>query len=362
MIKSNGLCLDGHFRTTNVRVTREGFWEIEGIAAKVGPLRYEKPDGTVRVEYVTEDVLRDHVETIIGMPVTLGHPPSPVDPDNYQDYSVGTVKDAWYDEDDQVLRVKVMLKDREAQNEVDKGQIELSPGYKAKKEPPTTDSGIDADLVQMARTYNHLAIVEAARGGEEVKLQLDSKGNVIMNLDSEEEKDSEEEEQDEEETEEEDSEEEKQDEEESEEEDEEEGESLDELKEKYDELKEKYDRLKGRADQMEEDTENKDSLDESVPRKMEEWSRVKRVASAAGVDYQDKSISQVKREVVAREAGELNNDSKGYIDGRFDEISKKYPEQNSAQHLSNTFNRDNMDNDNSLDLVDPLDSLKEGTD
>lgn len=174
--------VDASFEFGEPETTPEGYLEVPGVAATTGILEYEEPDGSVRRELVTRDALEDP-SSLIGKPVTLEHPPSgEVNPQNYQQHTVGEVVDAKFDSKAGKLRVKLRIKDAEAIRAVRSGTRQLSPGYSARieKTSGTHSEYGEYDVKQVDRQNNHLAITRAGRDGPESSIRLDSAGNVIL--------------------------------------------------------------------------------------------------------------------------------------------------------------------------------------
>lgn len=160
------------------RIREDGVMLVEGYAARPGVLEYKNADGTVTRELVTMETLRDSAAGLARAPLTLEHPPSDITPDNVQEYGVGDVDGEVVIQDDGYCRVKMAIRRRDAQSDVrNKVRCELSPGYHAEidKTPGTHPEFGPYDAIQTARKYNHLAIVQDARGGNSIRIRTDSK-------------------------------------------------------------------------------------------------------------------------------------------------------------------------------------------
>lgn len=158
------------------KIDSNGFLRVDGIAAKAGVLTYIKPDGSIVRELVPVETLfdADALATLAGAPVTVGHPAiGLLTADNAKTYSKGAV--AGTREDGARLAVGVTVTDSDAIKAVSRGTRQLSPGYTAMMDytPGVTPDGQHYDAIQVSRTYNHLAIVDSARGGPECKINLD---------------------------------------------------------------------------------------------------------------------------------------------------------------------------------------------
>ena len=156
-----------------------GYLRITGIAAKTGVLTYLLPDGSMRRELVPAETLlnNDSIETLIGAPVTIEHPmtierPALLDSSNASTYSQGSVPKVTGMGDR--LSVSIVVTSGDAIAKIQSGKCQLSPGYRAElKMISGVHNGQHYDAIQTKRVYNHLAIVDRARGGEECKLNLD---------------------------------------------------------------------------------------------------------------------------------------------------------------------------------------------
>jgi hypothetical protein len=78
------------------------------------------------------------------------------------------------------LYASFVVHDADGINAVRKGRTQLSPGYKCDVEIVSgTWNGQEYDGIQRSRIYNHLAIVDSARGGDELKIKVDSADVII---------------------------------------------------------------------------------------------------------------------------------------------------------------------------------------
>ncbi len=161
------------------RVTDEGFLLVTADFARPGVMAYRHADGTVTRELLSEEELHDadSLATLALKPVTLEHPRGNVTPESHADTSVGStgeiievVREGGY------ARVKLVVRDREAIDAVRAGKVEVSPGYRVQLDStPGVHPVFGAyDAVQRRRRYNHLALVDQARGGPDIRLHLDS--------------------------------------------------------------------------------------------------------------------------------------------------------------------------------------------
>jgi len=160
--------IDSHF-------DNNGFLRVDGLAAKVGIMSYINTDGSVRHELVTHETLfnADSIQSLKGVPVTNNHPPVLINPENYNQYSGGSVTDS--KRSDSALSVSLSINNNDAIEAVKSGKKELSCGYAVELDnTPGTWQGQNYDAIQTKRIYNHLAIVNKGRAGSECRLNLDA--------------------------------------------------------------------------------------------------------------------------------------------------------------------------------------------
>lgn len=152
--------------------TPSGMLRVKGAIARVGWLKYYNKDGSERWEFVPPQTLfdGDHLDSIGLAPLTLNHPSEKVTPENYKKYAVGTVGDRVIANHDKgIIEVIHLIGDKEAIEAVESGKAkQLSMGYDCQ-----TKQREDGRYDQIKRIANHVSIVELARGGEELSLQID---------------------------------------------------------------------------------------------------------------------------------------------------------------------------------------------
>jgi len=151
---------------------------LEGYAARPGIYLYVNEDGSIRRELVPRNRLWD-AKSIMSLgraPLTLGHPPVFVTDENVNEYSHGDVGDEIIEGPGGFVRVRMAARTRAVKDAIASGKVELSPGYIAEiDQTPGVDPEFgEYDAVQVSREYNHLAIVDQARGGADIRLRVDS--------------------------------------------------------------------------------------------------------------------------------------------------------------------------------------------
>ncbi|MEE9374569.1 MAG: DUF2213 domain-containing protein, partial [Saprospiraceae bacterium] len=129
-----------------------------------------------RRELVDHETLsnNDSNESLKMKSVTNGHPPDKfVTSKNSKFLTVGSVGET-IKKDGDFLMTSFTINDDDTIKKIDQGKKQLSPGYKVNLDmTPGTWNGQRYDAIQRNRQYNHLAIVDNARGGPELQLNID---------------------------------------------------------------------------------------------------------------------------------------------------------------------------------------------
>lgn len=171
----------GSITKVESKLDSNGYLRISGTVARVGIMDYleRTPRGDAKVfkSLVTPDVLFDteSMAGLTGVPVTLDHPPVAVTPENAKQYQVGSVTySAAINGEMDAIVVDMVITDKAAIDAIIAGKVGLSPGYGCIEDDNAGEwNGIKYDRRQLKRIYNHLAIVDNARGGEKCRLSFD---------------------------------------------------------------------------------------------------------------------------------------------------------------------------------------------
>lgn len=157
---------------------------VRALAGKVGVNVYQNPDGTTRRELRHPDYLFDSasLKTLEMCPVTCPHPPEDQVPLTVANGGVARYGKGMTGSNVEVvdgkIYVDVRVTDAEALSQITAGRRAVSPGYSrtAVYEPGVWE-GQPYDYIQTEIRYDHLAVVDKARGGHDVRLLLD--GHVV---------------------------------------------------------------------------------------------------------------------------------------------------------------------------------------
>ncbi|ENM3737165.1 DUF2213 domain-containing protein [Vibrio cholerae] len=171
------------FKTSRT-YTAEGFLKVSGRAAKTGIQEYfahelgltdREPNAIVKVMRFADDVFaQDSLNSYVGCDLTIEHPDTFVNAQNFKSESVGLVTKAVRNGD--FVKVDMIVKDQSAIDAIHSGKVELSAGYECRYEPAPEGSGYD--FIQRDIKVNHLAITDSARAGSQVRL-ADSDALVV---------------------------------------------------------------------------------------------------------------------------------------------------------------------------------------
>lgn len=174
----SGLRFDFNSSALQVTKSDEGYLKGTAPVAKVGIMTYYLLDGSTRREFVPPETLfaNDSMETLKMKPITNIHPPERIlDSETVKRRKVGFTGEQVV-KDDQFLASSLVITDSDAVNDAENGRRQLSPGYRCEIElSPGVYNGEHYDAIQRKRTYNHLALVDSARGGSDLKLNMDGK-------------------------------------------------------------------------------------------------------------------------------------------------------------------------------------------
>jgi hypothetical protein len=167
--------------------TPEGFLHVVADFARAGIQEYrageipynqlprqfqDDPYQVVRVLRPAEEVFeKTAMRSFALKPVTNNHPPRFVDAKNFKKHAVGTAQDKIERVEDR-LRVGLVLQDQDAIDDVEKGKDQLSAGYSSRVVWEAGDDPVFGhyDAKQTHIRGNHIAVVDKARGGPEIRI------------------------------------------------------------------------------------------------------------------------------------------------------------------------------------------------
>ena len=165
------------FKSTSREYLDNGFLRVPGHVSRTGIQEYlaselqldGDPNRIVKVFRPDEEVFsQDALDSFNGMDITLEHPDTFVNPDNYKQTSVGVISGAGVRDGD-FVKCDLIIKDSEAIKLVEAGKVQLSVGYSTVYDDKVPD-GADYDFIQRNIRVNHTAICDRARAGAQARL------------------------------------------------------------------------------------------------------------------------------------------------------------------------------------------------
>lgn len=157
------------YLVATAKVARTGVQEY--YAAELGDVAAQagfKPNDIVRVYRHPDQVFaQDTLNSITRVPVTIDHPQESVNADNWSQYAVGEVGDA-FTKDGEWIVVNPMIKDAKGIEAAKTTHKEISMGYNANI--VKARDGIDADFEMTDIRMNHLALVPRGRAGSQARI------------------------------------------------------------------------------------------------------------------------------------------------------------------------------------------------
>ena len=175
--------------------TPDGFLKGRAVVTTVGVFEYKNTDGLTRRELrLPEEVFSvDSLNTMKLKPVVNTHPDpkksgGKVTPQNYKELAVGSLGDNpstnygnWSDGlpvgDGFRVSVDMIITDEDAIRDVQNGKRALSCGYDCDIEKADAGArwmGQPYDFIQRRIRYNHVAIENVARAGDDATIRMDS--------------------------------------------------------------------------------------------------------------------------------------------------------------------------------------------
>lgn len=153
------------------RETAEGFLDLHLTFSRIGPLVYQRVDGSFETEYLTENELfnQDSLATATGKPITWQHPPEWLTKHNARKYTRGSTGTKIIKDGDFAVIVAT-VHDAELIDVIKSGQAkEVSAGYTTK-----VVKDDDGKLYQCNRSYGHFAVVPVGRAGAAYRVHFDA--------------------------------------------------------------------------------------------------------------------------------------------------------------------------------------------
>ena len=153
-----------------------GFLHGTAPVTNIGVFSYALPNGTIRRELrLPAEVFHpDSIASLKQVPLTNDHPREGVSPTTAKELSVGSIGDG-VTNDAYKLYAPICVTDAETIAQIQDGKRALSCGYTCDLEDNAGNwNGIAYDVIQRNIRYNHVAVVDKGRAGDEAIMRLDS--------------------------------------------------------------------------------------------------------------------------------------------------------------------------------------------
>jgi hypothetical protein len=173
----------------DAKVTPEGYIRGNPKVTRTGIFLYKNEDGTTRRELRTpEEVFKkDSLDSMKLIPITNGHPAErKVDCETARRNMVGVTGET-INQDGDFVRCPVLITHKDGVDSVKSGRTGFSLGYNCDLIPEKGKyKGEDYDFRQSNIKYNHLALVDIPRAGDEARLRLDESDveSLVLKTDS----------------------------------------------------------------------------------------------------------------------------------------------------------------------------------
>lgn len=169
------------YKITQREFTDEGFLRVPGKVARTGIQQYlacelgldGDPNRIINVYRPEEEVFNaDSLASFDGVDITLQHPDTLVDSNNYSRVSKGVVRGSGTRTDDNFVQCNLLIKAKDTVDAVLSGTCELSAGYTATYDdtPGTAPDGTPYQFKQTNIRINHVAVVDRARAGSNARI------------------------------------------------------------------------------------------------------------------------------------------------------------------------------------------------
>lgn len=164
------------------RLTPEGFLRVNARISGVGVYDYNDGEGDSWGELRSpEEVFEQKaIDSFAMKPVTDDHPAEFVDSTNIGTVQKGHIGTDLKRDASNFLVADMLITDAELIEKIKGGKAELSCGYEALMIPEKgTFDGKSYDYLQTSIRGNHVAVVDQARGGPELRPLLDAKAEAV---------------------------------------------------------------------------------------------------------------------------------------------------------------------------------------
>ena len=168
---------DNAFLENKIEYTDEGYLKGNAIVTRTGIFKYQNFDGSTRYELRhADDIWKlDSINSMMMLPITNNHPSQKmVSPENVKSLQIGFTGENIKKQGDNIS-TSILITDKDGIKAVENGRRQLSLGYLVDLvDESGTYNGEKYDARQTNIRYNHLAIVDKARAGDQAIINLDT--------------------------------------------------------------------------------------------------------------------------------------------------------------------------------------------
>jgi len=177
--------------TFQVIETGEGFLKARISVARPGVFPYFEETGDVsyRAKLPEEIFSKDTLESLKGVPLTKDHPSQNgqyifVNSENYKQFAKGNVSEPKI-VDNEIQAIATiydadLVAEAKRRHQNNEKQFEASIGFKSLLDKSTGNyAGVNYDTIQRQIIINHVALVDAGRAGENIKLHFDKRSEEM---------------------------------------------------------------------------------------------------------------------------------------------------------------------------------------
>lgn len=166
-------------------VLSNGWVRVDGWISRTGIQVYDRNGKEFREYRPPEEVFSaDTIASFVSVPLTNDHPAGgALDAHNTKAYQCGTVEAPR--QDGTRTRARLLITDAKTVELLKAGKTQLSCGYMCDLDetPGVSPEGERYDAVQRGIRGNHVALVDEARGGPELRVRMDAAGAILDEVD-----------------------------------------------------------------------------------------------------------------------------------------------------------------------------------
>ncbi len=166
-------------------IDENGFMHFRSVVTNVGVFSYYDSEGNeIRELRPPEEVFSlDSLESLKMLPFTNEHPGGLVTTESIKEVQVGNLGEDWRI-DQYHVSMPIVVQDKKTIQDIKNGKLALSCGYKAQREYKSgVWMGARYDYIQRNIRYNHVALVDQGRAGDNAVIKMDGVDYLVSSID-----------------------------------------------------------------------------------------------------------------------------------------------------------------------------------